>query len=335
VLVTGQSSDRPITGIATSGNGEYGLAINKQAGARVTAVTTSGDRAGGLEVSRSSDVTVTDFTATDQRIGVFTHVASGGIVLDRVRTTGGRWGVVIEKTTQDLHITDSTFQGAAVAGVSIGGQQTTLTGVQVRDSQTAVRIERGADDTQLTNLALSGGRDGVVAKSGTTGTVITGLVADNVASDAIRTAAPGTRIVGGQITGGTTGIDAEAATTITDTVINAAESGIRSSSPDLVQAIGVTIETLDVGINAAEGGPFVLADSQVHALESVRGEVNYQGINDLSLPPLNVISVIGLPLVLVAFVLEQIHSARQRRYRREQGDGQARRRTPTVQIGAT
>src|SRR5918995_1053397 len=122
-------------------------------------------RAGGLEVSRSSDVTVTDFTATDQRIGVFTHVASGGIVLDRVRTTGGRWGVAIEKTTQDLHITDSTFQGAQVAGVSIGGRQTTLTGVQVRNSLTAVRIERGANDTQLTNLAVSGGRDG---RAGTT-----------------------------------------------------------------------------------------------------------------------------------------------------------------------
>jgi hypothetical protein len=330
VLVTGESSDRPITGIATSGNGGYGLAVNQQAGARVIAVTTTADRDGGLEVSRSSDLTVTDFTATDQRIGVHAHVGSSGITLDRVRTSGGRWGVAIEKTTHDLHVTDSTFQRAQVAGVSIGGQQTTLDGVQIRDSYTGVRIERGAGGAEVTNLTVAGGRDGVVAKADTTGIVITGLVADNVASDAIRTASPGTRIVGGQITGGTTGIDVEAATTISDTTINAAESGIRSSSPDMVRVTAVTIDTVDVGVTTATGSPVVLADSEVHALESVRGQVGYAGVNDLSLPPLNVISLIGLPLILLAVILEEIHRVRQRRFDRARGP----RRAPVLQLGS-
>jgi Periplasmic copper-binding protein (NosD) len=331
VLVTGQSSDRSITGIATSGNAEYGVAVNGQSGAHVTAVTTTGDRSGGLEVSRSSGVTVTDFTATDQRIGVFIHVSSSEITLDRVRTTDGRWGASIEKSTHGLRITDSTFQGAQVAGVSIGGQQTSLDGVQVRDSNTGVRIERDAGNAELTNLTVAGGRDGVVAKTGTTGIVITGLVADNVESDGIRTAGSGTRIVGGQITGGTTGIDAEAATVITDTTISGAEAGIRSSSPDLVRATGVAIDTLDIGVNAATGSPFLLADSQVHALESVRGEVSYSGINDLSLPPLNVIGLIGMPLILLAIILEEVHTFRQRRYNR----GQPRRRPPVLRMGST
>jgi hypothetical protein len=330
VLVTGESSDRPITGIATSGNGGYGLTVKAQTGAHVTAVTTTADRAGGLEVTRSSGLTVTDFTATDQRIGVQAHVGSSGITLDRVRTSGGRWGVAIEKTTQGLHITDSTFQGAEVAGVSIGGQQTTLTGVQVRNSNTGVRIERGAGGAELTNLTVAGGRDGVVAKANTTGVVITGLVVDNVSSDAIRTASPDTRIVGGQITGGTTGIDVEAATTISDTTINAAEAGIRSSSPDMVRVTAVTIDTVDVGVNTATGSPVVLADSEVHALESVRGPVDYAGVNDLSLPPLNVISLIGLPLILLAVILEEIHRVRQRRFDRARGP----RRAPVLQLGS-
>jgi hypothetical protein len=322
VLVTGESSDRPITGIATSGNGGYGLAVKRQTGARITGVATTGDQDGGLEISGSRDVVVTDFTATDQRVGVFTHVGSSGITLDRVRTFDGRWGASVEKSTTGFHVTDSTFQGAEVAGISIGGRQTTLDGVQVRDSSTGVRIERGAHDARLTDLTVAGGRDGVVTKPDTTGVVITGLVADNVESDAVRTAGPGTRIVGGLITGGATGIDAEAATTITHTTINAAEAGISSSSPDLVRATGVAIDTLDVGVNTATGSPFLLTDSQVHALESVRGEIDLAGINDLSLPPLNVIGLIGIPLILLAVVLEEIHSARQRRFARGRARGQ-------------
>jgi Right handed beta helix region len=327
VLVTGQNSDRPITGIATSGNGGFGVAVKKQTGARITAVSTAGDQDGGLEISGSSDVVVTDFTATDQRVGVFTHVSSSGITLDRVRTSDGRWGASIEKSTTGLHITDSTFEGAQVAGVSIGGGQTSLDGVQIRDSSTGVRIERGAHDAALTDLTVAGGRDGVVAKPGTSGVVITGLVADNVESDAVRSAGTGTRIVGGRITGGATGIDAEAATTITDTTINSAEAGIRSSSSELVRATGVTIDTQDIGVNTADGSPFLLTDSEVHALESVRGEVDLAGINDLSLPPLNVISLIGVPLILLAVVLEEVHSFRQRR-----AGGQTRRRGPTLRM---
>ncbi len=328
VLVTGESSDRPITGIATSGNGGYGLAVKGQAGTHVTAVTTAADQDGGIELSGSRDVVITDFTATGQRVGVFTHVGSSAITLDRVRTADGRWGVSMEKSTHGLRITDSTFEGALVAGVSIGGQQTTLDGVQIRDTNTGVRIERGAAGAEITNLTVANGRDGIVAKPDTTGIVITGLVADNVGSDAIRTASPGTRIVGGQITGGATGIDVEAATTISDTTISAAEAGIRSSSPDLVRATGVAIDTHEIGVNTATGSPFLLTDSEVHALESVRGEVDFAGINDLSLPPLGLISAIGMPLILLAVILEEVHSFRQRRFNR----GQASRRAPALRI---
>jgi hypothetical protein len=330
VLATGESSGRPIGGIVTSGNREYGVAVVGQAGIQVTGVVTEADLGGGLRVSRSSDIVVTDFTATGQRTGVFTHVNSTGIVLDGVHTSGGGRGLVTEKSTDGLEVRNSTFTGARVAGVAIGGKDIALNAVQVQGSRAGVRVERGAHDVRLTGVVLEGGRDGIVTAPDTTGVVLTDLVVDHVESDAVRTFSPDARITGARITGGATGIDTAAATTITDTTITAAEQGIHSRSPDLVQASRVTVDTVDLGINSAPGSPLLLTDSSVHALESVRGDIDQQGVNDLSLPPLNLLSAIGLPLILLAFVLEEIHSVRQRRL----GGNGVRRRHPPLPMGA-
>ena len=48
-----------------------------------------------------------------------------------------------------------------------------------------------------------------------------------------------------------------------------------------------------------------------------------QGINQLSLPPLNLLGAIGVPLILLALVLEQVQAFRQRGLH-----GHARRRMP-------
>jgi Right handed beta helix region len=331
VLVNGESSGRTITGIATTGNGEYGVAVVEQTGTQITGLTTSADTNGGLQLARSTNIVVTDVTATDQRAGVSTSPFSSGIVLDGVHTSGGRRGVLIDKSSHGVEIKNSTIHGAEIDGVSVAAQQVVLNDVQINDSGTAVKIERGAGDVQLNRLAVQGGQDGVVASTGTTGLVVTDLAAQGVESDAIRTASPDTRVIGGQITGGATGIDAAAATTITNTSITHAQTGIHSRSPDAVQAIGVTVNALDVGVSANSGSPFVLTNSSVHALQSVRGEVTYQGTNDLSLPPLNVISAIGIPLVLIAVALEGLHAIRQKRV----GIGRIRRRPPMVPMTAT
>lgn len=47
-----------------------------------------------------------------------------------------------------------------------------------------------------------------------------------------------------------------------------------------------------------------LSNSRVHGLEAIRGDVRQQGPNALSLPPLSVLGAIGLPLILVAILLE-------------------------------
>jgi hypothetical protein len=66
------------------------------------------------------------------------------------------------------------------------------------------------------------------------------------------------------------------------------------------------------------------------ASSSVRGQVGYAGVNDLSLSPLNVISLIGLPLTLLAVVMEEIHRVRQRRFDR----GRGTRRAPALRLGS-
>jgi hypothetical protein len=325
VLVTGDPSPRPVTGISTNGNGAFGVAVVGQDGIQVSGVDTLADAGGGLRVSRSTNVTVTDFRATDQRIGVFTHVHSSGIVLDGVHTVGGSRGLVTEKSTTGLEARNSTFTGARVAGVGIDGGDIALNGVQVSDSRAGVRVERGAHDVRLSGLTVQGGTDGIVTAPATTGLVISDLVVDNVAADAVRTFSPDARITRARITGGTTGIDVAAGATITDTTITGAEEGIHSRSPDQVYASQVTVDTMDLGVNSAPGSPFVLVNSSVHALESVRGTVTQQGVNNLSLPPLNLLGAIGIPLIVLAVVLEELHTARQRRLGRS-----TRRWRPTV-----
>ena len=131
--------------------------------------------------------------------------------------------------------------------------------------------------------------------------------------------APGLQIIDSRITGSATG---PAATTIAGTTIDDAEEGIRSRSADLVDVDNATVSALSVGINVAPGSRVQLAGSHIDALEAIRGTLDQDGINDLSLPPLNVLGAFGVRIVLVALVLEQVHAFRQR------GTGRAGRRMP-------
>jgi hypothetical protein len=329
VLVSGASGGRPINGISTNANGAFGVAVVGETGTQVSGVDTTADEAGGLRISRSTDITVSGYTATDQRMGVFTHVHSSGIVLDGVQTIGGARGLVVEKSTSTLEAKNSTFSGARVAGVAVNGTDIALNGVHVSDSRSAVRVDRGAHDVRLTGVTVEGGRDGLVTAAGTSGLVVTDIAVDGVESDAIRSFTPDARITGARITGGGTGLDVAAGATITNSTITAAREGIRSRSTDPVYASGITVDTTELGVNSAQGSPFTLVNSNVHALESVRGVINQQGTNDLSLPPLNLLGAIGVPLILLAVVLEELHTFRQRRL-----GGTTRRRRPPLPLEA-
>ncbi len=200
----------------------------------------------------------------------------------------------------------------------------TVRDTAVQDSATGVRIERGAGEVTADGVRLSGGTDGIVALSATTGVVVRNLTAQGVDRAAVRTASPGLRIQGGRITGGSTGIDALSATTVSGTMISDVEEGVRARAGAQVHVADVDVSALTTGVNAAAGSPIVLVGSRLDALQAVRGEVRLDGDNQLSLPPLNLLGAIGVPLVLLALILEQLHAFRQSSF------GGFRRRLPPV-----
>jgi Right handed beta helix region len=329
VQVSGASTDRPITGIATTGNGQFGLAVISQDAPKISNVVTQSDGVGGLQLAGDQSPVVTGFTAIDQPIGVLTHVSSNHVTLDQLRISGGGRGVAIEKTTNGLALTGSTIERTQT-GVSVGGQNIDLHDLLVDDSQSGVRVERGAGHVTATAVSLTGGENGVVVVPGTTSVVLRDLVIDGAANSGVRSSSPNAQILGGRISGSSTGIDVEAATTINGTEIIGSNVGIRSRSIDLVAADDVNVSAVTSGINVQDGSPFVLTDSRVDALEAVNGQAQYQGLNDLSLPPLNLLGAIGIPLVVLALLLDQVQRLRQR----HGPGGPGRRLPPTLRAGA-
>src|SRR4029079_5216775 len=201
VTVTGESSVREIHAITTSGNHSYGVAVVGQEKAQINDITATGDGAGGLRVNRCTDCVVRNITTADQPIGLFMHVNTTNVTLQNLKMTGGRRGVVVEKTTKGATITNSTVDGTRVAGVAVGGHDVTIEGVAVSDARTGVRVERGAGNVVATGLKLTGGQDGLVATAGTTGIVIKDMTADGVENHAVRNFSPGAQIIGGHING--------------------------------------------------------------------------------------------------------------------------------------
>jgi Right handed beta helix region len=329
VLVGGPASNRPITNITTEKNTGYGLAVVGQKKPQISAIVTTNDGAGGLRLNSTTDAVVTDLKATDQPVGVYAHVGSARATLSKIAFAGGRRGVVLDKTTSAMVLKDSTIASATTVGIDLGGKQVEIDGVTVSDSRSALRIERGADAITASGMTVSGGDDGIVASPGATHVAIRDLTASGVRSDAIRTGSTDAVITGGQITGGSTGIDVAAPTTITGTAVSESNIGIRSASRDLVRAEKVDVAAIAIGITVDPDATFVLANSKVRALEAVRGTLRQEGVNELSLPPLNLLAAIGLPLVLFALLLEVLHVLRQRGV-----DGNRRRLPRAVPAGA-
>jgi hypothetical protein len=319
VRVSGPSRDRPITGISTLGNGRFGLAVISQTAPVITGIRTQADGVGGLQLAGDADPVVTDFSALDQPIGVLTHISSNRVTLDRLRISGGRRGLVVEKTTTGLALTGSTIHRTQT-GISIGGQNIDLRDVLVGHSQSGVRIERGAHTVTATALHLTGGQDGVVVLPGATNVVLRDLLINDVAHSSIRTSGPGAAIRGGRISGGGTGIDAEAATIISGTEISRVGVGIRARSTTLVTADNINVAAASSGITVQEGSPFVLINSRVDARQAVNGHAQYQGLNNLSRSPLTLLDLIGIPLILLALLLDQIQRFRQRTEAASSGD---------------
>jgi hypothetical protein len=304
------------------------VSVSGQKSVEVRDLTLSGDQAGGLELNRTTDSEVRGVTTTDEPNGVFLHVNSANVLLDAMTISGGRTGIVAEKTTKGLHVTGSTIENSRVAGVAIGGHDTLLDGLTVKGSRTGVRVERGAGGVTANRLSLIGGDDGLVTSGGTGGIVVNDLTTDGV-DNALRNLSSGMQITGGSIRGGHTGMDLQAGTTVKGIQISLSTTGIRARPAEPIGLEAIAVDAVSVGVESQPGSAVTLRDSSVHALEAVRGTVTLLGHTDLSLPPLNLLGAIGLPLVMLAVFLEIMHLLRSRRV------GTTRRvMPPPVPVGA-
>ncbi len=317
VLVTGESTDRPITGITTIGNRSYGVSVSGQSHTEISNLAMSGDQGGGLELIDVSDSRVHHIVATDEPIGVFSHVNSTNLALDTVAVSGGDTGVRMDKTTVGVRFTDSTIQNAHVVGMAYDGRDGLLQSLTVSDCSTAVRVNHGSGLFTIDRLRISGGEDGLVTSKATPGGILVrDLSVDAVGNNGIRNESPGMQIIGGLIRGGHTGMDLWAATTITGTQISSASIGVHAGAAGPIVLDDVTINAEAVGVAAEQGSAVTLHNSSAHALHAIRGDVRMSGVNDVNLPPLNLLGVIGLPLILLALVLEFLHLLRQIRRKR-------------------
>jgi len=321
VVVSGAPTGRPITGIATVGNRFYGVAVTDQNQTEIGHLTLSHDQAGGLEIDHVSDGNVHDVTVLDAPIGVYVHGNSTSPTLQGIAVSGARIGVLVEKTTAALHLSRSTIDRAHVAGIVYEGRDGVLAAVTVIDSATAVRVEPDSGAVTVDGLRVVGGVDGIVTSIGAPAVVVKDLWADGVGNDAVRNLAPGMLIDGGRIRGGHTGMDLRAATRVTGTQVDLAATGVSVAAGVPVVLGDVRIDAEAVGIAAEPGSAVQLDNSRVHGLEAIRGDVRQNGPNDLSLPPVSVLGAIGLPLILVAILLEflylYLNTRRARRRRRE------------------
>jgi hypothetical protein len=128
-------------------------------------------------------------------------------------------------------------------------------------------------------------------------------------------------IVGGQIRGGRTGMNLQAPTTVTGMRVGWTSTGVRTSVAGRVVLDDVVIDAVAVGVVASPGSAVALRNSSVHAPHTIRGNVDLQGVNDFGQPPITVLGAIGLPLILLALILEflpiLLELKRQRDRRRE------------------
>jgi type II secretory pathway pseudopilin PulG len=314
VRVEGVGVPRPISGITTVGNHSYGVSVSGQSNVVISNLTLSNDQLGGLELSRTTNSTVHDVTTTDEPTGIFLHVDSTNVVLTALTVNGGRTGVVVEKTTTGLRVADSTIHNASLVGLLYDGRDAAIDRLTITDSGTALRVERGAGTVTLTALNILGGGDGLVTSADTSAVMVKDLSADGVNNDAIRTLGTGMHITGGQIRGAGTAIDLQAAATVTGITIRQTGTAVRVRTPEPITLDGIRIDSAGVGVTLRPGDQVALRNSVVHALHAVRGgDITAQGTNDLSLPPLDLLGAIGLPVILVAVLLELLNLVRHRK----------------------
>ena len=218
-----------------------------------------------------------DITILDTPIGVYLHGNSTNLALDGIAVSGGRIGVLVEKTTAALHLTHSTIERAHLAGIVYEGRDGVLAAVTVKDSATAVRVEPRSGAVTVDGLRVVGGVDGIVTSVGAPAVLIKDLSGRRRGQRRHPQPRPGHADRRWPDPRGHTGMDLRAATRVTGTQVDLAATGVSVAAGGPVMLGDVRIDAEAVGIAAEPGSAVNLRNSRVHGLEAIRGDVQQSG----------------------------------------------------------
>jgi hypothetical protein len=313
VLVSGVSTDRPISGFDTSANERFGLAVVRQNLPQISNVTTADDRAGGVRLTATTNATVTNVSSSDSPVGLIANGGSNHLKLTGVRTQGGLRGIVATGGVSTVEIASAQVSGAARTGIAVAATDANLHQLTIAGSTTGLQISGRAARATVTDARITGGHTGVRVSRGATVVALDQISTNGVSGTGITTASPGIKISNARVTGGATGINARAAAAITGSTVTGVNEAIHSGPA--VQVTGKQVDLLanSTGVKVDPDGAFLLTDSRVRAHVALRGQVNLFGTNTISPPPFNWIGAFGVLFIALAFLLELAHFTRQRR----------------------
>jgi hypothetical protein len=321
VLIYGTAVARTVSGIDTSSNGDYGIAVIRQDNLTLNDVSSTADRGGGLRLTGCTNCSTSGVTVVDDTVGVLVNGSSTRVKLMSTHVSGGAQGLVVAHGVSGVDIEDARIEGAAVSGVNISASNVVLRALIVSYSTTAVKLTGAAHDITLTAPVVYGGWDGLVIGATVSQVTLLDPEVTGVSNDGVITSLPGLRISGGRIYGGVTGINARAATVLDGTSVGRVNEGIHVGQSVVGQSVVVRGNRIDVnattsGIKVDPGAEFVLADSRIRAREALRGDVTRQGNNYISPPQFPWLRSIGVLVIVVALALQLIYVTRFRRFRR-------------------
>jgi hypothetical protein len=316
VLIDGTAAARTVSGIDTSNNSDYGIAVIRQDNLTLNNVSSTADRRGGLRLTGCTNCSTSGVTVVDDTVGVLVNGGSARVKLVSTHVSGGNQGLVVTHGVSGVDIENIQIERAAVSGVNISATDVALRALAVSYSTTAIKITGAASGIILTSPVVSGGRDGLVI--GATVRQVTLLDPDvsGVSHAGVITSMPGLRISGGRIYGGNTGINARGATVLDGTSVGWVNEGIHVGQSVVVRGNHIDVNAITSGIKVDSGAEFVLIDSQVRAREALRGDVTQQGDNYISPPQFPWLRSFGILVMSAAFALQLIFIMRSRRFRR-------------------
>jgi hypothetical protein len=336
VLIYGTAVARTLTGIDTSSNGDYGIAVIRQDNVTLNDVSSTADRGGGLRLTGCTNCSTSGVTAVDDTVGVLVNGGSTRVKLVSTHVSGGAQGLVVAHGVSGVDIEDAHIERAAVSGVNISASDVVLRALIVSYSTTAVKVTGAANDITLTAPIVYGGRDGLVIAATVRQVTLLDPEVTGVSNDGVITSLPGLHISGGRIYGGITGINARAATVLDGTSVGQVNEGIHVGQSVVGQSVvgqsvvgqsvvgqsvvvhgnHIDVNAITSGIKVDPGAEFVLTDSRIRAREALRGDVTRLGNNYLSPPQFPWLRSIGVLVLALAIALQSIYVMRFRRFRR-------------------